>query len=132
MKVEQMKWTSRSNWQTMSGALSGKKAQLVLGFGDRFLLSNSERFNELKQFYPDAHIILASSSGNIQNINLDEESIVTTALAFEKESYVQVQKINIGDAVSSQTAGISLGSRLEKDGLRHVFLISDGHLVNGS
>lgn len=127
-----MKWTPSSKWKAASGGLEGKKAQLVLGFGDRFFLGESGRFEELKQFYPDAHIILTSSSGNIQGTNLDDESIVVTALAFESNSFIEIQKINIKDAKDSHTAGLFLGNKLTKEGLRHVFLLSDGHLVNGS
>ena len=132
MKIEQKKWTIHSYWQTISSNLEGKNVQLVLAFGDRFTLSNPERYNELKQFYPDAHIIQISTSGNILNGNIDDISIITAALAFEKDSTVEIQRVNIKDVENSISAGECLGTRLKKEGLRHVLLFSDGHIVNGS
>ena len=105
---------------------------MVLAFGDRFLLKDPARFKELKQFYPNAHIVSASTSGNIYNTNLDDHSIISTAIAFEKDSHIEIQRINIEDIVDSYVAGQKLGNLLQKEGLRHVFLLSDGHIVNGS
>lgn len=133
MKVEKKKWTESLGWQNINNStLEETKAQLVLGFGDRFLLKDPSRFDELKHYYPGAHIVLASSAGNIQGVNIEDQSIVTAAIAFESGSYVEIQRTNIKDVVDSHSGGASLGNQLTKNGLKHVFLLSDGHLVNGS
>lgn len=132
MKVEQKKWTESDGWQNEGGSLGEKKAQLVLGFGDRFLLQDPLRFNELKQAYPEAHLVLASSSGNILNTTVNDLSIVTSAIAFESDSYIEIHRINIKEVTDSYAGGLFLGNKLTKSGLKHVFLVSDGHLVNGS
>lgn len=132
MKIEKKRWTKSAGWQNFNGTLEGKKADLVLGFGDRFLLAEAERYHELKQLYPDGHIILVSTAGNILNTNVDDDSIVTTAIAFESGSSIQVHRTNIHDVANSYDGGIFLGNKLDKEKLVHVLLFSDGHFVNGS
>lgn len=132
MKIEQKKFFPESNWQTITSSLEGKNPHLVLAFGDRFLLSDPKRYEELKEFYPKAHIILSSTSGDILGSNLVAGSIVVTAIAFEMDSRIEIQKINIADAADSFKAGEKVIRDLKKEGLKHVFLLSDGHIVNGS
>lgn len=133
MKIEQFKWTPLNRWQVIgSSSLNRKKASLVLAFGDRFVLEESKRFDELREVYPNAQIILTSTSGNVLGVSLDDQSIASTAIEFEKSSKVSIQRINIVETQNSFTAGQALAKALEKDQLKHVFLISDGHLVNGS
>jgi hypothetical protein len=132
MKTEQKKWTQLDNWQTPFSSLGGLKPQLVLVFGDRSLLSDPKRFEELKQFYPDAHIAMASTAGNVLGANLFDQSIIATAIAFEQGTQVRLQKINIVDEKNSTSAGEKLAKSLQLDGLKHLFILSDGHLVNGS
>lgn len=132
MKIEQKKWTPSTSWKVTSTSLDKKNAQIVFAFGDRYLLEDPERFEELKMQYPEAHIVITSTSGNILDTNLDDQSIVTTAIAFEQGSWGEVQRININDSLNSFKAGQTLGQRLTKKGLLHVFLLSDGHIVNGS
>jgi hypothetical protein len=132
MKIEQKKWTPTTNWQSISTSLKGQTVTLVFAFGDRFLLNDEKRFAELRQLYPKAHIVLASTSGNILGTNLDDQSIVTTAIAFEHSSSVEIKRINIKDVKSSFKAGEEVGQGLTQHNLQHVFLLSDGHIVNGS
>lgn len=132
MKIEQKKWVLLTNWQTFFSSFDGHKPQLVFAFGDRFILKDPKRYEELKNFYPEAQIVFASTSGNILGVNLDDQSIITTALAFEKSSTVKVQRINISAALDSYNAGSLLANQLPKEGLKHIFLLADGHLVNGT
>lgn len=133
MKIQQKKWNPASGWQTIfSNFLDEDKANLVLGFGDRFLLESNERFDELKKQYPRAHIVLTSTSGNILDVSLEDNTIVTTALVFEKNSYVEIQRVNIKEFEDSFEAGEALGRLINKVKLKHILLISDGHLVNGT
>ena len=132
MKILQQKWSRDKGWSEEASSIDKKKIQLVFAFGDRFILSDPKRFEELKDAFPQAHIILASTAGNIRGTTLDDESIVVTAIFFEKPIELQVHKISISEAGNSFVAGEQLGKKLTENGLRHVFLFADGHLVNGS
>jgi len=134
MKTEQKKWDSEQGWRLFSANTlpAPEKAQLVLVFGDREWIENdSQWFERLKAFYPNAHILSASTSGNILGVNLHDNTIVSTAIVFDKAS-IKTQKINITDVPNSFDAGQRLVESLPKEHLRHVFVISDGQKVNGS
>lgn len=132
MKIEQRKWLPSEGWKTISPFPEGIKADLILAFGDRFILSQAKRFEELREIYPNVPIVMASTSGNICGTNFAEESIVTTGIAFEKSSTVEIKRINIKEQENSYQAGVNIINSLNKTGLMHIFLISDGHIVNGS
>ncbi len=132
MKILQQKWSQDKGWSEDTSSLDKKNIQLVFAFGDRFILSDPKRFEELKDAFPHAHIILASTAGNIKGTNLDDASIVVTAIFFEKPLELQVHRISLSEAGNSSLAGEKLGKKLPKNGLKHVFLFADGHLVNGS
>ncbi|MFA6914925.1 MAG: FIST N-terminal domain-containing protein [Parachlamydiales bacterium] len=133
MKIEQKKWSEAKGWQTtFSEFAQNDNADFVLAFGDRFILETEERFQELKHLYPNAHIALSSTSGNIVGLNIEDLSIIATSIVFEKDSHIEIQRININEVANSFEAGESVGNRLHKDGLKHIFLLSDGHLVNGT
>ena len=131
MKIEQKMWTPSTDWQVISSTLNGLKPQFVFAFGDRLILDNEKRFEELRKLYPQSSIILATTSGNILGVNVFDHSIVTTAVALES-SRIEIQRINISDGKNSFDAGKIVSSKLTKDGLKHVFILSDGHIVNGS
>jgi hypothetical protein len=131
MKIEQKMWTSSADWKVISSTLNGLKPQFVFAFGDRLILDNEKRFEELRKLYPQSSIILASTSGNILGVNVFDQSIVTTAVALES-SRIEIQRINISDVKNSFEAGEIVATKLSKKDLKHVFILSDGHIVNGS
>lgn len=131
MKIEQKRWSKSTGWIGPS-SIEQEKALLVLAFGDRSILEEGERFEELKRLYPKAHIVQASTSGNIFGASIEDQSIIATAIAFEKQAEIKISRINIHDLKDSYQAGEFLGKNLPLEGLVHVFLLSDGHLVNGS
>ncbi len=132
MQIQQQTWNANSGWTIERNEnFTFGKAALVLVFGDRFELEKEERFYELQNFYPNSHIIINSTSGEIAGLNVYESSLVATAIQFEHTSYkVEVENIKKWD--SSYAVAKKLASEFEQEGLRHIFLISDGQLVNGS
>lgn len=114
---------------------SEKKAlhnPLILVFGNRFLLESPTIYNEIKALFPNGNIVFGTTSGEILGENIYDESIVLTAIEFEKSSYV-VHSENIGEFENnSEKLGEVLTSKFSKDGLKHLFIVSEGSLVNGS
>lgn len=109
----------------------GETANLVLVFGSRSLLEDSSKYDEIKKFYPSAHIVSASTSGEILEDLVYDDSLAVTAIEFEKTK-IQVASMSIKDAKDSYEAGVEMAGKLAGEGLCHVFLISDGLHVNGS
>lgn len=133
MKIEQKKWSPESGWETSFSSIPDKMhPHLILAFGDRYILSEKSPYQELRKMYPEGHIVLTSTSGNIIGVNLEDNCINSTAIFFEKESEIKIHRTNIKESKNSFSAGEFVGKMLPKEGLLHVLLLSDGHLVNGS
>jgi len=131
MKTEQKHWTAEGGWQHLKDAGIADTANLVMVFGSRTLLEGSSKFDEVKAMYPNAHIIMGSTAGEIVEDLVYDDSLTLSATLFEKTE-LKVASMNITDVGDSFNAGVKLAAELKGDGLVHVFLISNGLNVNGS
>ncbi|MBV6511981.1 MAG: FIST C-terminal domain-containing protein [Ignavibacteriales bacterium] len=131
MKIEQKRWTALRGWQTISEPLSDSAAQLVLVFGGRAQLENSDRFFEIKKMYPHARILLNTTSGEILDTRVTDDTLALTAVYFQKTS-LHFSSVTMSECGDSHIAGLKLAEKLPADGLVHVFVISDGQMVNGT
>lgn len=130
MIIEQRQWTL-SGWNPIPGDGLGTHASLVLAFGGREVLSDRKRYDELWEQYPSAEIVLCSTSGEIAGINVLDDTIVATAVQFER-SEVRTAKLAIDGNGDSYQCGTVLASAFPVAGLRHVLVLSDGLRINGS
>lgn len=108
-----------------------KSAQLALLFGGKQLLSDTARINELRNAYPNAFFLGCSTAGEIFDTQVTDDTLVVTAVHFEK-SELRTSIVNISDFNNSREVGEKLAFSMEKEGLVHVFVLSDGLHVNGS
>jgi len=131
MVVEQKKWTKTEGWLTIIDRQLSEKAMLVFVFGGRKILENSEHFETIRAFYPQAHILLNSTSGEIYNTDVLSDSLIVTAVFFE-HTHLKLASINISEVESSCEAGRYLAKELIDDKLTNLFVVSDGQRVNGS
>jgi hypothetical protein len=131
MKIEQRRWTEATGWVPDTPGALRDSAQLVLVFGATPILREQKRFQEIKQAYPGARIFGCSTSGEICGIQVTDDALVTTAVNF---AYTQIQgtQIKLRDVENSFQAGERLTLSLDKNGLTHVLVISDGLTVNGT
>lgn len=131
MKTVQLQKSKQKEWQFL-GKDYALEAPLVLIFGNRYLLEEATIYDEVRQLFPDGHLVFASSCGEIVSGSVNDEHISITAISFEKSTF-EVQTHNIGDANNdSEKAGFEVASKLSKEGLKHVFVLSEGSYVNGS
>lgn len=107
------------------------KAGLVMVFGDTDTFKQCGHYERLKEIYPHAHIVGASSSGNIQGAEVSTHPLIASVVRFDS-TRIETARIGfeIGDDVEALSE--SLISQLPKEGLRHIFILSDGLLINGS
>lgn len=131
MRTEQLQWTAAGGIQVKTDQGLTNTASLVLAFGARSAVENLERYDELRQRYPKADILISSTSGEILDDIVFDSSISITAIALEK-TQTKCICIDIGEADDSFDAGVRLAELLKAESLRHVFLLSDGLHVNGS
>jgi hypothetical protein len=131
MRLEQKSFDRSSGWRHRSGGLGELKPQLILLFGGRHLLVSGEGLEEIRQFYPGARIVAASTSGEITGTEVSEDNMTSVAIALEK-SRVACEAVTVSGPRESYSAGQDLARRLVGPDLAHVFAISDGTLVNGA
>lgn len=131
MKIEQKKWTSENGWKTLSSGSFTEPPELVLVFGGNALLKDKDRFDEIRSWYPKSHIIIASTAGEIIKTEVSDDTLVLTAIKFEKTT-LQFAEANIKEAEESESAGKKLAAVLPKEELIHAMIFSDGLFVNGT
>lgn len=119
-------------WSLKSEEITSKiEASVVFLFGDSDILKNRQVFDELKQLYSNAHIVGASSSGNILGGEISTDPVVAVAVHLEKAS-VCVSKVDISSGDNLEDLAVQLLNQLPQENLRHIFVMSDGLNVNGS
>lgn len=132
MKLEQCKWTPESTWETFRSDLkSAESYQLVIVFGSRILLSSPGFYQEIRNKYPKADILMNSTSGEILDTQVNDESISLTAICFDKTKFT-THSLDIADFTNSQEAGKAIARKFDHNNLSNIIVISDGHKVNGS
>jgi len=131
MRVTQTIWTQESLWQNDHSVEIAEASQLVLAFGSRKIVQQPERFNELRSFFPNAQIIMNSTSGEIMGEKVMDDSLVATAIHLEKTK-LKIASVQIEDVSNSYEAGKQLTEQLKASDLQTIFVISDGQKVNGS
>ena len=131
MIIVQESIDSKSSIKDLPGASPLVAANLVLVF------SSVKRFNEgkiqatLKKRYPTAQIVGCTTSGEISQNGVFDDSIQITAIQWQKviQRVAQSKSSNMQD--SFETA-VNLAKQLQAETLRTVLVISDCLNINGS
>ena len=132
MKIEQCQWSAGKGWQPLPTAGSlGTAAQVVILFGEARLIKQSGCFDAARKAYPNAHLFGCSTAGEIQPGGVEDETIALTAIAFE-QTKVATARARIESPARSFEAGKQLARQFAPQGLRHVFVLSEGLKVNAS
>lgn len=131
MKTEQMIFTGSDGWDIKSYNNLQSIAQLVIVFGSSLLLKAQHNFDFIRESYPNAEIIGCSTSGEIYQDEVYNNSIVCTAVYFENTA-IKVVSEKIDSMTDSYTIGERLVEKLEMENLSHVLVLSEGLNINGS
>lgn len=129
MRAYHLSWSPAEGWKGESSEYG--MTDLVIYFGTREALACSERYKELHNRFPEAHILGCSTGGQIQDDDVTDESIGAIALGFEAtELRATCQPIE--GPIESYDCGAKLGRGLAAEDLAGIFILSDGLKVNGS
>lgn len=104
---------------------------LILVFASREMLSSTPIVKMLKKAYPKTILTGCSTSGEINGVNVNDNSLTTTAVKFEKTK-IAYHEVNISYFKNSFDAGMALIDKISDKGLKHVFVLSEGLNVNGT
>lgn len=129
MRIEQ-RTRNGAGWSPVARPL-GSKAQLALAFAPIARLTAHETWAELIALYPGARIVGCSTAGEIAGARVLDDALVATAIAFD-HSGVAVAQVELDEVASDAERGELLMSRLPREGLIHVLVLSTGDGVDGS
>jgi hypothetical protein len=119
------------NWKDADSSIDASKCQLVFAFGSSEQLLVPVNLDHIRQEYPNADIVSASTAGEIIHDGVYDNSIVATAIQLEQSS-LKCVKTHISKHANSYEAGLFLKEQIKADDLSGIFIISDGLLVEGS
>lgn len=105
--------------------------ELILLFGGKTILQQSSWVQEISRKFPQAILAGCSTSGEITETTVSDETISANFLSFDK-SKVVYHEMQISDAKNSEQVGAELCKSFESKDLKHIFVLSDGLNVNGS
>lgn len=131
MKTAQLSYSEKNNWSPIPEHFDNEAAQLVLVFGNRRMLKKNEPFAYLQQLFPKADIAGCSTSGEIAGENVFDDHIIATAIQFDS-TLTEVAEVAIQSMEESYAVGQKIAQKLNKKGLKHVLVLSEGLNINGS
>ena len=131
MKSVQLYRKPNKEWEFLNESVELKKP-LVLVFGNRFFLEKIEVYQELKDIYPDGHMVIGSTSGDITANYVDDIGITATAIEFEKSEFVIKHTNLLKSDLDSYKTGSDLMKQFPTENLKSIFIVSEGSFVNGS
>ena len=127
MALEAKRWLDVS----VNEGFNPEKAQLVFAFGERKCLEENKPYHFLRSLFPLAEIVINSTAGEIYHDKVNTETIIVTAVEFDKTS-IRTKQVSIQNHLESTEVGFQLAENLYSDDLTAIFIISDGAKVNGS
>ncbi|GAA4246137.1 MULTISPECIES: FIST signal transduction protein [Winogradskyella] len=131
MKTVQLVKQNNKDW-TYVGKQEQLNQPLVLVFGNRYMLESPSIYEEIKALFPDGHIVFGSACAEISSSTVNEDSITITAMEFEKSQFV-IRTSNVLDAdLDSFKTGKELVQQFPAEGLKYLFVVSEGSFINGS
>ncbi len=129
MRIEQLEYIDGS-WNIRKKSIFGN-SDIVFTFGSREAIKDDNIYKKLKELYPSADIVGCSSGGNIIGDTISKAKIVATAVDFYQGS-VRVATKDFSPIDNQVEVAYKLVSLLPMEGLKHIFLLSDGLNMNGS
>ena len=126
MQTQQIQ-LKNNQWLTniASADFDAAKSQLAIVFGSGELASNPTNFDTLRSKFPNAAIVTCSTAGEIIGEEVYDDTLIATAIQFEKAT-VRCINTSIGEHANSFETGQFLFNSLNADDLTGIFIISDG------
>ena len=131
MKTYTLSYSPEQGFSLPLPDLADTQQILVLIFGHSDFLTDSRPFTALNAKYPHAAFMGCSSAGEILGTRIHDNTLSIALVAFEA-SQLRIAYADISDPVESRSVARLLADQLCGDGLKGVFVLSEGLHVNGS
>jgi len=112
MHSQQITWNLQAGWSPV--ATDPEKVALVFYFGTREVLACGQRYRELREMFPAAHILGCSTGGQINNSDVNDDGIVAAAIRFDSTRLRLIYQ-DVIDASQSWNCGETIGKALRED-----------------
>ncbi|MGE4297422.1 MAG: FIST signal transduction protein [Desulfovibrionaceae bacterium] len=131
MRIEQRAWTREQGWTEPGTDPLLSAPQLVLVFGAGQALADPALLRAVEAMYPGALRFGCSTAGEVDRDVVRDESLAVTAVRFDHTTIASAA-CDLDACGDMAATGKAIASRLPREGLRHVLLLSDGLHVNGT
>lgn len=131
MLLSNSRFTPDRGWAVDGAEVADSPSTVVFAFGHSDLIDDPAPFAELLARFPTSQVVGCSTSGQIDGEEIFDVGLAFSAVTFERTE-VRAASAEISDAQGSWQAGRELATALLRDDLRAVFVLSNGHCVNGS
>ena len=132
MEVSSHRYSAKSGWDNAFDPAMDSANTLLIAFASaRPDTPLKVELENLHKTFPQSIILGCSSSGEIYQEELLDDSIVVTVMQFNK-TRLKLVHTDISAAEQSTATGNRLAEELIDDELAAVFTLTDGLLVNGS
>lgn len=131
MQVGSGQWTADGGWTFDPAPTDLRTAQLVLYFAAPSALAGKGMLDGLRSRFPDAVLVGCSTGGEILGADVFDDSVAAAAIRFDRTG-VEIHSEDVSSCGGSWETGRRLGEGMRPDGLKAVFVLSDGTQVNGS
>lgn len=131
MQLSTFSFKTGSGWSVGAFPALDSAQTLVMVFAAPEYMDAPAPIAELRAAYPQSCLIGCSTAGEIAGPLVSDASLSVAVLRFE-HSRIRAVSAEIRHAADSRSAAQQLAGRLDKEGLRAVFVLSDGLNVNGS
>lgn len=128
MLTKSYRFTNNQWSEIFDPSLDSESTMVLVFFESK--LEISEQLKKIKQVYPQSKIIGASTSGEIHDAEVIDDSIVCMVVKFDR-TRLKSDSVPV-DYETSYQAGKKLGEALAAPDLTHVFLFSEGLQVDAS
>ncbi len=129
MRICQYIYQADSGWLKHSGDV--QNPDLLMAFGSGKDCTGEILIAWWQQNFPEAQLIGCSSAGEIIDTEVHTNSIIVTAIQFEKSTF-QIHSLDFEEGEDSFDIGQNLAANLPKEKLKLCFVLSDGLFINGS
>lgn len=131
MKTAQIRLNSRRQWDPGLSVTEGQATDLALVFwSDTDPQTVAEGARLLRAMCPQAIILGCSTGGVIMGRTFLENTVIATLVSFDRTTLKSVVG-RLQDHADVYALSRHLAGNLPADGLKHVFVLSDGLAING-
>ncbi len=131
MQLETFAYTRAGGWSVDPLPALDSDRTLVIVFGAASFADEPTPLAQLRAAYPHSHVLGCSTSGEILERTLNDESLSVAVARFD-ESALAIATAEVAQAGDSFDAGRLLAERLTREDLKAILVLSDGLQVNGT